>query len=79
MRADQKLTLILVEREQLIVIGVALLMAVKVLLDIFVDGKSATCNQLVEGEWVLSVVNFALEHWVEVLEVDVCIFYQRLS
>ena len=79
MRADQKLTLILVEREQLIVIGVALLMAIKVLLDIFVDGKSATCNQLVKGEWVLSVVNLALEHWVEVLEVNVCIFYQRLS
>ena len=54
-------------------------MAVKVLLNILVDGESTTCNELVEGEWVFRVVNLALQHWIEVLEVDICVFNQGLS
>lgn len=57
----------------------SLLVTVEVLLDVFEDGESATLDQLVEGKGVLRVVDFALQHRVEVLKVDVCVLDQGLS
>ena len=73
MRAYKQLTLILVECEKLRVISVSLFVSGQVILDVFVNGQSTTCNKFVEGERILCVVNLALEHWIQVLQVDVCI------
>ena len=47
------------------------LVASQILLDVLVDGEATACNQFVEGERILRVVNLALQHWVEVLEIDI--------
>lgn len=51
MRADKQLTLVLVESEQLLIIStvVSLFVAGQVLLDVFVDCKTALIDELVEA------------------------------
>ena len=43
-RADEEFALILVEGEELIVVGVSLLVTCEILLDVPVDGQAATGN-----------------------------------
>ena len=77
-RADEEFALILIEGKELVVIGVSLLVAGEILLDVPVDGQTATGDQLVEREWVFRVVDLALEHRIEVLQVDVSVLDERL-
>ena len=79
MRADQQFPLVLIEGEKLIVVRMALLMTGQILLDVSVDGESTTRNQLVKREWVLRVVDLALEHGVEVFEINCRVFDERLG
>jgi hypothetical protein len=82
MRADQQLSFVLVVlgRKVLVVTCSDLtFVTVQVLLDVLVDKETTLLDELVEGQRILSVVNFALEHWIQVLKVDVCVLDQWLG
>lgn len=58
--ADEQLALILIEGEELTIVGVSLFVLGQVFLDVLIDGKSARVYQFVEAQWVLSVVDLFL-------------------
>jgi len=70
-RADEDLTLVLIERW-------LSLFQVQVLLNIFANQQAILLNQLLDREWVLGVVDFALQHGIQVLKIDVRILDKSL-
>lgn len=51
---------------------------VEVLLNIFTNQKSARLYQLLDRQWVFGVVNFVLEHGVQILDVNICVLNKLL-
>ena len=65
-----------------LIVGVLLLpffLVTQVVLDVFKDQHSARLYQLFKRQRIFCLVNFALEHRIEILQIDVCIFDQSLS
>jgi hypothetical protein len=54
----------------------SLFLELKVFLDVFKDCKTTRFDELIKRKRIFSVVDFSLQHWVEIFYVDIRIFDQ---